>query len=45
MSKLIALLKELVSKHFYGEVVIGFKNGKITNVKETRTHDVTEFQD
>lgn len=32
--KLIDLIKELVSKKFYGTITINFKHGKIVNVEQ-----------
>lgn len=35
MDKLIALVKDLIAKAFYGEVLIKFEHGKIVLVRKT----------
>lgn len=37
MERLIALIKELVEKLFYGKVEITFERGKIVNIKKTES--------
>lgn len=34
MDRLITLLKDLVNKHFYGEVLIKFEAGRIVLIKK-----------
>lgn len=35
MDKLIALIKELIAKYFYGELTIKFEHGKIVLIRKT----------
>jgi len=43
MNNLIAYLKNLIAKRFFGRVIITFQEGKITNFEIRKTEDVTLF--
>ena len=37
MDKLLAILKELIERHFYGKVEVTLENGKVVNIKKTES--------
>ena len=37
MEKLIALLRELIDRRFYGKVEVTLENGKVVNIKKTES--------
>ena len=43
IKKLLAFIKDLVYRHFYGKIVISFEDGKVVHLKKEESVSVKEL--